>query len=246
MNEKKDQILIIAHRGASKIAPENTLLAFRKAIEYKANYIEFDVFKSKDGELVVTHDYELSRLTGYSGFTEDLTLEELKTLNFGEGEKIPTLLDVIYLTKGKIGLCVDVLSRNIEKKLVQLLRESDLVENTIISSFNFKELKKIQKLEPNFKFASLIPYEWNDPKWKNWNIKKKAIDRAAKNNFSFIHPHLVIVDKQLIDYSHLQNLKVNVYTVDLKLAIKKLIKNGVDGIITNDIIAVKDVINKIK
>jgi glycerophosphoryl diester phosphodiesterase len=246
MSDPKNRILIIGHRGASSDSPENTLKAFQKAIEYKANYIEFDLFKSKDGVLVVTHDPELSRLTGHSGFVEDLTLEELKTLDFGEGEKIPTLEDVIYLTKGKIGLCVDILSRNIEKKLVQLLRESDLIENTIISSFNFKELKKIQKLEPDFKFASLIPYEWNDPKWKNWNIKKKAIDRAAKNNFSFIHPHLVIVDKQLIDYSHLQNLKVNVYTVDLKLAIKKLIKNGVDGIITNDIIAVKDVINKIK
>ncbi len=246
MNDKKDQILLIAHRGASNIAPENTLSAFRKAIELKADFIEFDVFKSKDGELVVTHDHELSRLTGYSGFTEDLTLEELKTLNFGEGEKIPTLLDVIYLTKGKIGLCVDILSRNIEKKLVQLLEESDLVENTIISSFNFEELIKIQKLAPNFKFASIVPYKWNDPKWSNWKVKKKAIDRTAKYNFSFIHPHLVLVDKQFIDYSHLQNLKVNVYTVDLKLAMKKLIKNGVDGIITNDIIALKDVINKVK
>jgi len=246
MNERKDQILIIAHRGANKIAPENTLLAFRKAIELKADFIELDVFKSKDGELVVTHDHELSRLTGYSGFTEDLTLEELKTLNFGEGEKIPTLLDVINLTKGKIGLCVDILSRNIEKKLVQLLRESDLVENTIISSFNFEELIKIQKLEPNFKFASIVPYKWNDPKWSNWKVKKKAIDRAAKYNFSFIHPHLVLVDKPFIDYSHLENLKVNVFTVDLKLAMKKLIKNGVDGIITNDIIALKDVINKVK
>ena len=248
MNEKKNKILIIAHRGASKIAPENTLLAFRKAIELKANYIEFDVFTSKDGELVVTHDPELSRLTGYSGFTEDLTLEELKTLDFGEGEKIPTLLDVIDLTKGKIGLCVEILSRNIGKKLVQLLGESDLVENTIISSFNFKELKKIQKIEPDFKFASLIPYEGgvvNIPKWSTWRVKKKAIDIAAKNNFSFIHAHYLIVDEQLIDYSHQQNLKLNVYTVDVKPAIKRLIKNGVDGIITNDIIAVKDVINKI-
>ncbi|MHA1670018.1 MAG: glycerophosphodiester phosphodiesterase [Promethearchaeota archaeon] len=238
----------MGHRGARNIAPENTLLAFQKAIELKANYIEFDVFKSKDGEIVVTHDPELSRLTGHSGFVEDLTLKELKTLDFGEGEKIPTLLDVIYLTKGKIGLCVEVLSTNIGKKLVQLLRESDLVKNTIISSFNFKELKKIQKLEPNFKFASLIPYGHadNNPKWINWKIKKKAIDRAAKNDFSFIHPHYVIVNKQLIDYSHRQNLKVTVFTVDVKPAMKKLIRYGVDGIITNDIIAAKEVINNIK
>jgi len=249
MSDPKNRILIIGHRGASSDSPENTLKAFQKAIEYKANYIEFDLFKSKDGVLVVTHDPELSRLTGHSGFVEDLTLEELKTLDFGEGEKIPTLEDVIYLTKGKIGLCVEVISTNMGKKLVQLLRESDLIENTIISSFNFKELKKIQKLEPNFKFASLIPYNVrvdNNPKWKKWKTKKKAIDRAAKNNFSFIHPHYVIVDKQLIDYSHHQNLKVNVYTVDVKPAIKRLIKNGVDGIMTNNIIAAKEAINKIK
>ncbi|NVM43645.1 MAG: hypothetical protein HWN79_01920 [Candidatus Lokiarchaeota archaeon] len=249
MNNLKNRILIIGHRGASSDSPENTLKAFQKAIEYKANYIEFDLFKSKDGELVITHDPELSRLTGRSGFVEDSTLEELKTLDFGEGEKIPTLLDVINLTKGKIGLCVEVISTNIGEKLVQLLRESDLVEDTIISSFNFKELKKIQKLEPKFKFASLIPYDvkvYNNPKWNNWKIKKQAIDRAAKNNFSFIHPHYVIVDKQLIDYSHQRKLRVNVYTVDVKPVIRRLIKNGVDGILTNDIIAAKEVINKIK
>ena len=246
MNEKKDQILIIGHRGASNIAPENTLLAFQKAIELNADFIELDVFKSRDGELVVTHDPELSRLTGHSGVTENLTLEELKTYDFGEGEKIPTLSEVIDLTKGKIGLCVEIVSRNLDKKLVQILRESDLVETTIISSFNFEDLIKIQKIEPNFKFASIIPYNWNDPKWNNWEVKKKAIDRAAKNNFTYIHPHYVLVDEQLIEYSHLQDLKVNVFTVDLKYAMKKLIKNGIDGIMTNDILMLKNVISKIK
>ena len=99
MKQIKDEIIIIAHRGASNIAPENTLKAFKKAIELKADFIEFDVLETKDGKIVVCHDEEISRLTGRYGFVRDLSLEELKTFDFGEGEKIPTLQELIEITK---------------------------------------------------------------------------------------------------------------------------------------------------
>ena len=232
------EIIIFAHRGASSIAPENTLKAFQKAIDLKADYIEFDVFESRDGELVITHDPDIFWITGQKGFIEKMTLKELRALNFGEGEKIPTLQEVVDMAKNKIGLLIEVKSKNIGKKIVPILRDADLIDNTIICSFMFKELIKIQKIEPNLQFASLIPYEgtiYENPKWQKWRIKRRAIDKAVKYKFSFIHPFIFLVDNQFIDYAHHKNLKVNVWTVDLKTKIKRLIKMGVDGIITNDI-----------
>ena len=241
------EIFIIAHRGASSLAPENTLKAFQKAIDLKADYIEFDVFESSDGELVITHDPEVSRITGYKGFIEEMTLKELRALDFGEGEKIPSLQEIVDMVKDKIGLLIEVKSKNIGKKIVQILRDADLIDNTIICSFMFKELIKIQKIEPNLQFASLIPYEgtiYGNPKWQKWRVKRKAIDKASKYKFSFIHPSIFLVDNQFIEYAHQKNLKINVWTVDLKLKIKNLIKKGVDGIITNDVPIANQVLNR--
>ncbi|MFX1312096.1 MAG: glycerophosphodiester phosphodiesterase, partial [Promethearchaeota archaeon] len=240
-------ILIIAHRGASSLAPENTLKAFQKAIDLKADYIEFDVFESIDGELVITHDSDVSRITGHTGFVEKMTLKELRELDFGEGEKIPIFQDVIDLTKNEINLLIELKSKNIGEKIVRILRDIDLIDNTIISSFIFKELIKIKKLEPKLQFASLIPYEgtlYGNQKWQNWYIKRKAIDEASKNKFTFIHPFFFLVDDQFIEYAHQKNLKINVWTVDLKLKIKNLIKKGVDGIITNNVPIAKKVLKR--
>ena len=241
----KKNTLIIAHRGASNIAPENTLKSFKKAIELGADYIELDLYKTKDNELVITHDLNLERITGNSSLVEELTLQEVRRLDFGEGEKIPTLEEVIKLCKSKIGIIIEVISKNIGKNIVQLLQDMKLINTTIISSFNFEELLKIQDLEPRLEYASLIPYDVhaeNNPKWLIWETKKEAIDKAAKNNFSYIHPHFALVDKQLINYSHQKQLKVNVYVVDVKPTMKRLIRYGIDGIMTNDLISANQAI----
>ena len=91
MNEKfKRKPWIIGHRGANSIAPENTLKAFQKAIDLGADCVEFDVHESKDGEVVIMHDPDIFRTTGqkHHGLIKDMTLEELRTLDCGEGEKI--------------------------------------------------------------------------------------------------------------------------------------------------------------
>ncbi len=83
----KHDIMIFGHRGASNIAPENTLKAFKKAIDLGANFIEFDLQEASDGNLVITHDKDIQRITGKKGFIKAMTLKELKQLDFGEGEK---------------------------------------------------------------------------------------------------------------------------------------------------------------
>jgi len=89
-------IQLFAHRGAPGLGfPENTLLSFQKALEYNIDMVEFDVHRCKSGELVVIHDYRLERTTNGSGYVKDHTLEELRLLDAGQGQKIPTLEETL-------------------------------------------------------------------------------------------------------------------------------------------------------
>jgi glycerophosphoryl diester phosphodiesterase len=242
MDQKSKNTLIIGHRGANKEAPENTMKSFRKAIELEADYIEFDLHESKDGVLVIMHDPSTLRTTGYPGLISHMTLDKLKELDCGDGESIPTLEELIDLAKGKINLQCEVKAGGIAEKLVKILKQENLLDSTIVSSFDHDELKEIQKLEPNLKLAALEP---SGVGWiKDWFKKKEIIDNAISNNFYAIHPLYKLVNKEFIEYAHEKNLKVNCWTVDSKNAMKKLIKNGVDGIITNDIKRAKELLNR--
>lgn len=230
MTEKK--ILIIAHRGASKLAPENTLKAFQKAIDLGADYVEFDVHLSKDNEVVIMHDDNTERTTGVSGAINEMALEELKKLDAGEGEQIPTLDELIELAKGKIGLQLEIKAEGMAEIIIKKLKEAGLIESTLISSFNHDELLKVQKVEPTIKLASLI-----------LGLKKKStVEEAVEHNFHAIHPYYRFARQKLIDLAHEHDIKINTWTVDSKSRMRKLIESGVDGFITNDVEAAKQVL----
>lgn len=226
------KILLVAHRGASKIAPENTLKSFQKGIELQADYVEFDTHLSKDGEIVIMHDETTTRTTGVKGVIAEMTLEELKQLDCGEGEKIPTLSELIKIAKGKIGLQLEIKSKGQTTKIVELLRKSDLIDSTIISSFDHGELLEVQKIEPKIKLASLA-----------LGAKKKSlINEAVEHKFHAIHPFYKFVNEKFIEMAHQNNIKINTWTVDSKNKMKSLIEMGIDGIITNDVAAAKEII----
>lgn len=231
---KLKNILLIAHRGANKLAPENTLKAFQKAIDLKADYVEFDTHLSKDGEIVIMHDKNTSRTTGFKGEISEMSLNELKQLDCGEGEKIPTLKELIEIAKDKIGLQLEIKSKGQAAKIVALLREHGLIESTIISSFDHDELIEVQKIEPNLKLASLVV-----------GIKKgSSIREATDNRFYAIHPLYKFASEKFIQNAHENDIKVNVWTVDSKIRMRKLIDIGIDGIITNDTEAAKEVLGR--
>ncbi len=243
MNEKhKSKVLIIGHRGANSIAPENTLKSFQKAIELGADCIEFDVHESKDGEIVIMHDEDIFRTTGqkYHALIKDMKLEELKELDCGEGEKIPTFKELIALTKGKIGLNCEIKAEGIAKKIVDIIKEADIIESTLVSSFKHQELLNIQKMEPNIKLASLESA--GKGRLSHWENKEAMINKAVKNKFYAINPLYKLVDRKFIEHAHKNNLKVFPWTVDSGIALRKLINMGPDGIITNDISRLKEVL----
>jgi len=240
MTESEKKILLIGHRGASSDSPENTLKAFQRAIELKADYVEFDVQETRDGNLVVTHDEDIKRITGKDGLIKDMTLNELRKLNFGEGEKIPTLQELVELTKNKIGLNCEIKVERITEKVIHVFREYDIIDTTLVSSFIHDELLKIQKLEPSLKLASLEPTPSTIK--IDWDKKKEMIQYCIDNNLYAINPLVMMVDQQFVDFAHVNKIKVFPWTVDSKVSIKKLIRLGVDGIITNDISRAKDIL----
>ena len=237
-----NKIIIMGHRGASKIAPENTLKAFKEAIRLKADSVEFDVQETLDGEIIIIHDDNTLRTAGTEGIVEQMTLKELKKLNFGNGERIPTLLELIELAKDKISLNCEIKVEGIVKKIIHIFQDADILDSTIVSSFLHEELIKIQKIEPQLKLATLVPTEAG--KFSDWNYKKKLIDYTFENNYYAINPLYKLADKRFIEYAHEKNIKVFPWTVDSGIAMRKLINMGTDGIITNDISRLKEVLNR--
>ncbi len=236
-----NKIIIMGHKGATKIAPENTLKAFKEAIRLKADSVEFDVQETLDGEIVIIHDENTLRTAGTEGIVKQMTLKELKKLNFGDGEQIPTLLELIDLAKDKISLNCEIKVEGIAKKIVQIFQDADILDSTMISSFLHEELIKIQKIEPQLKLATLVPNEAG--KFSDWNYKKKLIDYTSENNYYAINPLYKLADRRFIEYAHEKNVKVFPWTVNSGIAMRKLINIGTDGIITDDIVRLKEVLN---
>ncbi|MFX1398034.1 MAG: glycerophosphodiester phosphodiesterase [Promethearchaeota archaeon] len=233
MKEIKD-VIVFGHRGASKIAPENTLLSFQKAIELRADYIELDLHISRDSCLVVIHDKNTYRTTGIKGKVKNMTYEHLKQLDAGEGEKIPLLKEVINLARGKIKFLIEIKAPGLAPFIVKSLKAANLIESTIVSSFNYNELLNIHQLEPRLKLALLVL----------GLRKKKVIRRLSEHGFYAVQSYYKLVSQKFVTFAHKNDIKVHVWTVDSKSAIQKLISIGVDGVITNDIQLALNIIKK--
>jgi len=231
-----DQLQIIAHRGASGLAPENTLSAFNLAVESGAAMIELDVHLTRDHHLAVIHDATVNRTTNGQGAVADFTLAELQQLDAGSwfgpefsGAQIPALTEVIQGVGGRCRLNIEVKqveagrnSRPVEAVLLETLEAAGAAESHLISSFDWDLLTRIYQLAPQVKLAYLFSF-------LPWNLRK----RMAGGMLTAIHPRHPIVSGRLIKAAHAQGLQVNVWTVDKPERMRKLAALGVDGIITN-------------
>lgn len=219
-------MLIIAHRGASADAPENTLKAFSLAFQQHADGIEFDTYQHDDA-IVVFHDKTLERTTNGSGQLLQTPLTQLKQLDAGDGEVIPTLEEVMAcLPSG--ALC------NIEVKhlhnadtwvryVKRVIKDTQVNPNTIlISSFNHHWLNDISRLWPEINIGALTATYALD-----------ATYCARQLNAKSIHIALDVVTAEFVDTARQSGLDVYVYTVDAQEDMQQLQQWGVTGIFTN-------------
>lgn len=150
--------LVIAHRGASAYKFENSISAFRKAIEMKADMIEIDLHKTKDNVLVVSHDNNLKRITGKNVNVSDLALKQLKKLKLRNREKIPTFQKVINLTKGKCGLYCELKVMGAEDLFVNAIKDNNLEKSVIATSFIHPIVRKIKRKCRKIRTSILFDY----------------------------------------------------------------------------------------
>nr|WP_206205885.1 glycerophosphodiester phosphodiesterase family protein [Thermococcus sp. Bubb.Bath] len=149
--------MVLGHRGYSAKYPENTLLAFRKAIEAGADGVELDVWLTKDGEVVVIHDDSVDRVSSGTGKVKEMTLEELKSLDFGNGEKILTLEEVFKALPDAI-INVELKDIDAVKKTAELIKANN-PERILVSSFNIDALREYRKYDAETKLGILIEKE---------------------------------------------------------------------------------------
>lgn len=213
--------MLIGHRGCKGIEPENTLLGVKKAMSIDADGVEIDVHLSKDKELVVIHDDTLNRTTNGKGFVKNLILEELKKLNGGKGEKIPTLQEVIDLVKDKIYLIIELKVRGTEKKVIELIKKNKL-RKVIVISFIHQLVKNVKKIDKKIKTGILF---------KDNQINPVVMAKNADSEFVF--PKYKLVDKEFVVKCHKKGIRVAVWNINNLNELKQASKLGLDIICSN-------------
>jgi glycerophosphoryl diester phosphodiesterase len=233
-------VWVIAHRGASGAAPENTLAAFRKAVELGAGFIETDLQLSRDARLVALHDDTLDRTTNGRGPVSSMTVEELRRLDAGSwfrptnheagstfvGERIPTVEEILaFGREHELGLHLEIKATGpsgVEHAIVGALRASGEIPRSVVLSFAAGILKRIRDLEPlvmtGFLYSDRLP-----------SAVATAVDVGARQ----LLPRHDRVTRGLVADAHAQDLKLVAWTADTPKEMQKLIAAGVDGIITN-------------
>lgn len=236
---ERKQVENVAHRGATGYAPENTMAGFDLAVKMKADYIEIDLQRSKDGKLVVIHDTTVDRTTDGTGKVGDLTFEQLRSLDAGSwkaeqfaGEQIPTFEEILDRYHGKIGILIELkapeLYPGIEEQVAAALKERNLHkpqnEKIILQSFNFESMKKMDKLLPKVPIGVLTS-------------NRSHTTAEALQEFStyadWFNPSYGIVTEELVNQVHALDMQIGSWTVRSQEAADFLFDMGVDAIITD-------------
>lgn len=243
--------LIIAHRGASAHAPENTFAAFQRAIDAGADGIELDVRLAKDGVAVVFHDSSLKRTAGLKGKLAQYTSTELRMLDAGswfnrqnrkladplyDKEKVPTLADTLVFLKDFQGLvyielkCKEADVESLSRAVCDVICGSPLLPQIVVKSFKLEVIPHVKAFCPEVRTAALFA-----PKIKNILRKDKhLLDLATEVGADEISLHFTLATKKLMKKAARRNLRVIIWTADSPRWIQRALKLGFDAIITND------------
>ena len=225
----------IAHRGASGQYPENSRLAFEKAIAAGADMIELECQLTADGHVVVFHDERLTRTTGVRGKIQDKTLEKLRKLDIGKwrklafrGEKILTLEEALEIIAGNVDLCLEIKTAaaapaGIELKLLFILSHYDYLERTTILSFDYRSLARVRELAPEATLGIIY----------GASIKDDPFAAAERFAASSIHVQKQLASREFLDQAWQAGLDVYVWTVNDLREMETFVALGVQGIVSD-------------
>ncbi|MDD2214832.1 MAG: glycerophosphodiester phosphodiesterase family protein [Oscillospiraceae bacterium] len=230
-------VMCYAHRGFSDIYPENTMLAFEKAIETGCQGIELDVQMSQDGTLFIMHDEAVNRTTSASGFVKDLRREQLLALVSNSTpasatdrpQAIPTLAQY-FERVSQLPLITNIELKNsswyypgLETAVIRMVRDYGLADRVLLSSFNHASMVLCHELDPDIKTALLLGSQ----------VIGNVGQYALAMHCSYVHPYYRTVTPGLLRSCHEVGVKVNAWTVNGRKTLAEQLELGVDGVITN-------------
>jgi glycerophosphoryl diester phosphodiesterase len=221
---------ITAHRGHARAAPENTLSAIRKAIDSGADYAEIDVQPTADGVVVLLHDRDLKRVAGVSRRIEDVSYDEVRKLEVGtwfdvafSGERVPTLAEVIDLSRGRIKLNIEMKffgpDRGLARAVARLVRDKDFESQCLVTSFNLDALQESKQ---------------DNPRLQTGLIVAGALGNVSRLEVEALSVRADFLSDELLRDAHRAGQEVHVWTVNDAGQMVRLMKRGVDNILTSD------------
>ncbi len=228
---------IIAHRGYSGAYPENTMLAFRRAVEAGADAIELDVHLSSDGEVMIMHDEALARTTGKDGAVSDFTRAELESISAGKTKNgifgftpIPSLEEYLSFISSR-GIYTNIEFKTapvyypgIEEKVLSLVHRFGVEDRVLFSSFNWLTLFRLRALEPGIPIGFLF----------DGMILRNIGREIREAGFECYHPSLRILDAAAVHELRANGVRINAWTVNDEADIRRCSEWGIDGLITNE------------
>jgi len=223
-------VAITAHRGAKIAAPENTMAAFRAAMDAGATYAELDVQHTRDRKIVVVHDGDLMRMGDDPRRVSELTAAEIAAIDIGRkydakfaGEYPPTLEDVIDLVRGRMRINIElkynVPDPGLAPAVVELLRRKDFLDEVVITSLDYAALKQVESLQPRLATGHIVT---------------AAVGNVARTEADFLSLNAAQATPSLIRRAHAAGKAVHVWTVNEPEMMLRMIERGVDNVITDD------------
>lgn len=232
--------LVLAHRGANKVAPQNTLPAFQKALDFNADGLETDVHLSLDGHIVICHNYTIDETSNGTGRVDEMTLSQLKSYDFGsyfsdefKGVTLPTLPELLDLTKSMKLINIEIKPPqkdcDLVKKVVEAIHEYGIVENSIVSCFDPECIRLVKEIDKNVKTGLL----YEDDKLGNEIMTFGVAKYCKQLNADAAHPHRkLITEAEVIDLHNL-GIAVNPWTVNKEEEIVRFTQWGCDALISD-------------
>lgn len=215
-------MVITGHRGAAKLEPENTCLSIQKAIDLGVDQIEIDVHLTRDQQLVIIHDQTVDRTTDGRGAVSDFSLQEIKQLDAGKGERIPTLQEVVNVIQSRVILQVELKGPKTSQPVVSLIEKNGIENEVILTSFVHDRLRKVRQLNSDIALGAL----WSTPPD---NVCQQALEIGVEA----IHIQHQNIDGNLVRDAHLHGLKIRAWNPDTVQEIQKMIDLEVDAVGSN-------------
>jgi glycerophosphoryl diester phosphodiesterase len=225
----EDTTLVVAHRGSSKAAPENSMAAFRQAIADGTDWIELDVQETADGEVVVFHDSDFMKLAGVSLKIWDATMADLQAIDIGsrfspsfKDERVPTLGEVLDACKGKARVVIELKyyghDQRLEERVARIVDERGMASQIAVMSLKLDAVRKMKALRPGWKVGLLMSVSAG-------NLEASGVDFLAVN--------AAFADRRFVRSAHRLGMSVYAWTVNDPSTMSAMIGRGVDGLITD-------------